>query len=392
MRTKLLLLLLFVPVRCSAQTYTESILYTFSGNTDGAHPLAGLVMDSSGTLYGTTWEGGNSSVCDGFGCGTIFKVAASGEETVLYAFAGGADGAIPEAPVIRDSQGNLYGTALAGGYLSYCGGFGSCGVVFKLDSAGAFTVLHTFTGAPDGALPQAGLIQDAKGNLYGTTQNGGTFSDGAVFKIDASGHETVLYSFREGADGGLPEAGLIRDAAGNLLSTTLIGGTTTDGTVFKVDPSGNETVLYAFTGVSGDGAAPSGGLVANGTSLYGTTRWGGPHPAGEGTVFKLDKNGKETVLHAFSGPDGANPVASLIHDAAGNLYGTTLYGGSLGLGTVFEINTSGKATVLHNFTAGTDGSQPYGALIRDSAGNLYGTTSEGGVYGLGTVFKLTKNK
>ena len=307
--------------------------------------------------------------------------------SVLYAFTGGADGGNPATGLIRDVKGNFYGTTVGGGA-------SGVGVVFMLDTSGKETVIHGFTGTGgDGAEPLAGLVRDAAGNLYGTTRFGGV-GFGTVFSLDKTGKETVLYSFSGGADGGYPVYGyLVRDAAGNLYGTTSYSGTSGYGTVFMLDKTVKETVLYNFTGSGGDGAEPWGGLVrdANG-NLYGTTVLGGGSGGynGYGTVFKLDKTGKETVLHRFSGApgDGANPVAGLVRDASGNLYGTTSEGGTEGRGTVFKVDKTGNETVLYNFTGtGGDGGTPYAGLLRDAAGNLYGTTVNGGI-GYGTAFKL----
>src|SRR5271157_94942 len=325
-----------------AQTYTYSVLYTFTGSPDGAGPDAGLVRDAQGNLYGTTGDGGAS------GAGTVFKVDTTGKETVLYSFAGtGGDGANPYAGLLRDAQGNLYGTTAGGGDLACLAPYG-CGTVFKVDMTGNETVLYSFTGTGgDGASPRAGLLPDAQGNLYGTTSLGGDLACnapagcGTVFKLDRTGKETVLYSFTGGADGGRPVAGLVQDAQGNLYGTTASGGDLAClapygcGTVFKVDMTGNETVLYSFTGTGGDGIQPLAGLVLDTLgNLYGTTSQGGD-PActnGCGTVFKVDTTGKETVLYSFTGigGDGVQPLATLVLDAQGNLYGTTFYGGASG--------------------------------------------------------------
>ena len=268
------------------------------------------------------------------------------------------------------------------------------------------STLYTFTDSPDGAGPWAGLIRDKAGNLYGTTHDGGVYGQGTVFKVDATGKETVLYSFTGYPDGARPEAVLFRGGAGNLYgTTTYYGGAFLWGTVFKLDTTGEETVLYSFTGGT-DGGYPVGGLLRDSAgNLYGTTVDGGEgsgcYYGGCGTVFKVDRTGKETVLHSFSvGTEGQYPVKGLVRDAAGNLYGITNQGGKsscnngheTGCGTVFELDITGKLTVLHNFTGGTDGAYPDARLIRDARGNLYGTTMEGGrgckPYGCGTVFKV----
>jgi uncharacterized repeat protein (TIGR03803 family) len=268
-------------------------------------------------------------------------------------------------------------------------------VTTRSAQARTFTVLYSFTGSTDGGNLWAGLIQDGAGNLYGTTEGGGASQGGVVFKLDASGTETVLYTFTLGPDGGSPLAGLVRDKAGNLYGTTAFGGNfaCSCGTVFRLDPMGKETVLHTFIGSPVDGAVPVAGVVRDSVgNLYGTTSSGGAY--GNGVVFKLDRTGKQTVLHAFTGgADGGDPLGDLILDGAGNLYGTTFYGGTgcgIGCGVVFKLNKAGKLTLLHTFTGTPDGQDPHAGLLRDPAGNLYGTTSNGGAHGWGTVFKLDK--
>jgi uncharacterized repeat protein (TIGR03803 family) len=304
--------------------------------------------------------------------------------TVLYAFTGGVDGGLPLAGLVRDGAGNLYGTTFQGGASGY-------GTVFKLDKTGEETVLHSFTAGWDGAYPQAGLVRDGAGNLYGTTVGGRRGS--VVFRLNANGKETVLHTF-DGADGSDPMAGLVRDAAGNLYGTTAHGGQGGCdhgcGVVFKLDRTGKETVLHSFTGTGGDGAYPYAGLIRDAAgNLYGTTVQGGS--SDYGTVFKLDKTGKETVLYSFTGTggDGGAPDAGLVPDAARNLYGTTFGGGFADYGTVFKLDNTGKETVLYSFTGGADGEWPDAGLVLDAKGNLYGTTFSGGIHQIsGTVFKL----
>jgi uncharacterized repeat protein (TIGR03803 family) len=301
------------------------VLHSFTNTPDGAIPLAGLVRDKAGNLYGTTAVGGSSSL------GTIFKVDATTNETVLYSFTGAPDGANPQAGLVRDKAGNLYGTTFSGG--STDAGPQNAGTVFKLDTFGNESMLHSFTRSPDGAFSQAALIRDKAGNLYGTTTFGGSFNRGSVFKLDTTGSETVLHSFTGVLDGAFPQAGLVMDKAGNLYGTTV-----SPGAVFKLDASGNETLLYIFTDTP-DGANPQAGVVRDKAgNLYGTTTSGGSAGADAGTVFKLDTSNNETLLHSFANtPDGAFPQAALIRDKAGNLYGTTRAGGSSGHGTVFKL-------------------------------------------------------
>jgi len=400
-----------------AQAYKESVLYSFSERTHGADPAGGLIWDAKGNRYGTTWSGGDLSGCGGYGCGVVYKLSSKGQETVLYSFTGGADGSNPSyGSLILDANGNLYGATWYGGTGRDCIGqfYPGCGVVFKVNPKDKTeTVLYNFTGGADGANPAQGLIWDAKGNLYGTTNSGGLLNvnAGVVFKVSPKDKtETVLYTFTGGADGASPFAGLIWDAKGNLYGAARWAGGSNAGVVFKVSPKDKtETVLYNFTG-GADGANPSAGLIwdAKG-NLYGTTPYGGDLRGcggGCGVVFKLSSKGQETVLHRFTGgADGANPsYGSLILDANGNLYGGTEFGGDLsgcggyGCGVVFKLSSKSQETVLHTFTGGADGRDPsYGSLILDAEGNLYGTTQYGGKNlsgclgnGCGVVFKLSK--
>jgi uncharacterized repeat protein (TIGR03803 family) len=367
------------------------ILYSFGGNArDGTYPKAGLLRDAAGNLYGTTFYGGVLSGCGGNGgCGTVFKLDKTGKETVLYRFTG-LDGANPSAGLIRDADGNLYGTTEYGGTAGY-------GTVFILNKTGKETVLYSFLGETDGGYP-AGLVRDAAGNLYGTTFYGGDINNsdcrggngcGVVFKIDTKDKETVLYTFTGGTDGGTPLAGLLRDAAGNLYGTTAGGGIGC-GVVFTLDNTNKETVLYSLQ-VCDPGrlaGGPDAGVIRDAAgNLYSTTVFGGPNS--DGDVFKLDPNGNFTELHYFSGTDGANPSGSIIHDSDGAIYGTTDGGGGEDSGVVFQIPRKGTS-VLHSFKPSKgDGSYPLGGLIRDAAGNFYGTTQQGGKYNGGTVFKIT---
>ena len=335
---------------------TESVLHAFTGG-DGAFPGNTLLADAAGNLYGTTAGGGLNNY------GTVFKLTLNSDGTyshsVLYNFAGyPSDGQAP-AGLIADAAGNLYGTTVAGGE-NACVDYG-CGTVFKLtansDTTYSETVLHNFTGGSDGQYPFGRLIADAAGNLYGTTfYGGGSSCDlgcGTVFELkpnlDGTYSETLLYSFTGDRDGVAPTAGLLADAAGNLYGTTSEGGGS----------------RYCLTGC--------------------------------GTVFtltlNLDGTYSERVLHRFDGSDGQTPYAGLIADAAGNLYGTTYSGGVIlpacggSCGTVFILMPTGTLAVLHSFNF-SDGAQPAAGLIADAAGNLYGTTSFGGTNNYGTVFKL----
>ena len=379
---------------------TYEVLHSFTGSPDGVNPSAGLLRDVQGNFYGTTSGGGvSSAACSNNFCGVVFKIDSAGNETVLYSFNGQPDGSNPQAHVIQDAAGNLYGTTCGGGTTGN-------GTIFKIDGSGKEVVLYSFAGQPDGSCPSAGIVLDPAGNLYGTTQVGGTSNDGTIFKLDTSSTETVLHSFNALVDGKFPQD-LLRDNAGNLYGAANRGvvkncvtgpGAIACGTIFKLDTTGTFTLLYSFQGPSNDGGRPLGGLVADAVgNLYGTTEYGGSGgctivlPTGQskigcGTVFKLDTTGVETVLYSFTGSaDGSYPLAGLAIDPQGNLYGTNS-------SNVFELDTSGNLTVLYDFTGGEDGATPQAPLLRDSAGNLYGTASSGGnsncVSGCGVVFEL----
>ena len=375
----------------SAEAQTETVLYSFGGSPDGQRPYGALVMGANGNLYGTTFVGGAHNY------GSVFQLTPAGAETVLHSF-NVSDGEHPYAGLVFDGQGNLYGTTEGGGAYSH-------GTVFKLTPAGAETILHSFAGPTgDGAYPYGGLIIDGQGNLYGTTSAGGTQNHGTVFKLTPAGAETVLYSFAglTTGDGVNPHGGLIIDGQGNLYGTTEAGGSLGGhGTVFKLTPAGTETVLHSFNGSDGD--LPYAGLVMDAQgNLYGTTWEGGAYL--QGTVFKVTATGTETVLHSFENKStghlfgGALPYAGVVMDGQGNLYGTTYEGGTgttclQGCGTVYKLASDGTFAVLYSFAAAPDGQNPYAGLIMDGNGNLYGTTSSGGASsncssGCGTVFKV----
>ncbi|HEX3432189.1 MAG TPA: choice-of-anchor tandem repeat GloVer-containing protein [Rhizomicrobium sp.] len=361
-----------------------AVLHAFLGGADGANPYAGVIKDKAGNLYGTTMAGGGGG--GGNGSGVVYQLAPDGTQTV-FPFDGGSEGKNPEAPLIMDSAGNLYGTTYAGGAYGF-------GTVFKLAWAtGTETVLHSFaSGSGDGANPVAGLIRDASGNLYGMTSAGGD-EGGVIFKIAPDSTETLLHNFF-GGDGCVPLGGLIADKAGNFYGSTRACGAAGVGTTFKLAPDGTYTVLYSFGSLGPDGEYPSGGLVRDGNgNLYGTTEYGsgtGCGGSGCGTVFEVTPKGKETILYQFTGgSDGQWPLASLVRDGTGNLYGMTKLGGGTGGGTVFKIATDGSETILHAFTGGNDGSSPVSGLIAKRT-NLFGTASSGGAHGFGTVFKVAE--
>jgi uncharacterized repeat protein (TIGR03803 family) len=371
--------------------YAYRVLYSFKGSPDGEDPQAGLI-NVNGTLYGTTQLGGSNPR----GGGTVFAITTSGAESLLHSFGYRHDGASPVASLFN-IKGTLYGTTASGGTKGY-------GTVFSLKLGSTEKVLHNFlTNAGDGANPEAGLI-GLNGTLYGTTAYAGAYCNplamacGTVFSITPLGTETVLHSFGRSGDGAGPYSNLI-NVKGTLYGTTAHGGANCAyyeicGTVFSISPSGTETVLHSF-GKSGDGEAPTAGLVNVSGTLYGTTADGGAGVCNCGTVFKITPSGSEAVVHSF-GPTsagGAFPRAGLIN-FKGTLYGTTYDGGNcksstIGCGTVFAITTSGKETVIHNFAGGSsDGKYPDARLV-NVKGTLYGTTDWGGADNKGTVFALS---
>jgi uncharacterized repeat protein (TIGR03803 family) len=404
----------------------ETILHNFNGMR-GASPGVSLVADSAGNLYGTTIAGGASgTACNGNGCGTVFElspVAGKWEFKVLHNFGSGTDGQLPNASLILDSSGNLYGD-------TYQGGTSGFGTVFTLipqpNGTWREKVLYNFTGGSDGGYPQAALMLDSSGNIYGTGSGGGLQSAncpfikgcGVVFELiptsQSRWREKVLYHFGGPPDGWFLLGGVVLDGAGNLFGTSAFGGEFNSGMVFELSPGASgwtESIVHSFNVDGTDGAIPAVGLLSDGIgSFYGTTLNGGTSVSGCGgfgcgTAFELRKgaggNWTETILHSFTGAaDGGEPGAQLVFDSAGNLYSTAIVGGNsstgcggLGCGTVFELkpstNGSWQLTTLHNFGNGNDGTVPYGSVIFGINGDLYGTTNQGGSDSLGTAFELT---
>jgi uncharacterized repeat protein (TIGR03803 family) len=395
---------------------TVKVLYSFTGGSDGGTPLSDLTLDSAGNLYGTTSAGGTGSACQG-GCGTVFELkhSANGwKEQVLYSFKGGTDGASPQAGVIFDSAGNLYGTTNF--------------TVFKLapNSKGGWreSVIYGFSCQSDGCLPQTDLVFDTQGNLFGTAQRGGIQASkcdaldevgcGTVFELmpqsNGSWKETTIYEFAGAPDGGQPSSAVVLDSLGNVYGTTGLGGTGKCtfsslfpgcGIVYKLTPSAGgkwtESVLYDFVRGGGFGIYPSGGLILdNASHLLGATVAGGN---GLGTVFELKQTQKgwvQTVVYRFYGnPDGAAPEGKVAMNSAGTLFGMTLGGGANHGGTVFALTpsmTNGwRESVISAFPKGSFLEEiPSGqGVVLDSNGHLYGTTSAGGTINSGSVYEVT---
>jgi uncharacterized repeat protein (TIGR03803 family) len=350
-----------------------TVLHSFGFSyVDGASPNSELVQGSDGSFFGTTSSGGSNSA------GTVFKLDPSGNYSVLHDF-DGEDGGEDPGGVILGSDGNLYGTTSAGGS-------NNAGTIFKLTSSGNFTVLHSFDGSSGGSYP-SGLIQAGDGNFYGTTIYGGSSAGlGTVFKLSSSGSFSILHKFVGPLGGVYPSSGVIQASDGNLYGTTQWGGTYGLGVVFKIGLSGSFSILHIFDDLNTGYYPVTKLLQASDGNFYGTTSLGGVNNAG--TVFRLDQAGNFSVLHDFD--DAGGGANALIQGSDGNLYGTTSFGGSNGDGTIFELTPSGDFTVLHSFDGASEGGNPEAGLIQASDGSFYGITSENGPYDGGSIFRLVE--
>lgn len=387
--TALIALLFVFSISRSAQSQTYKVIYNFTGNgSDGATPYGGPTLDRAGNVYGTTYLGGSD------GSGSVYRLSPHGSSwtyTSLYSFKGGADGAAPAfGSLVLAGRKALLGTTESGGFF---------GTAFAIcNCPGREIELHSFGTGTDGAQPMGGLVLDAAGNYYGTTNLGGTFGNGTVFGGKRSGSkwtQAVLYNFTGGNDAVNPVAGVSLDAAGNIYGTTSFGGAYSGGTIYQLTRSGShwtESILYNFQGLD-DGQNPVGGVVLDKAgNLYGTTFDGGVN--GGGTVYQLSLKGGTwtfTVLYSFTGSYGG-PYNKLTLDANGDIYGFTNGDGANGLGSVFKL-TPGKGgwtfTDLHDFAGGDDGASPYGSVAVDASGNVFGTAAVGGTSNQGLVFEIT---
>jgi uncharacterized repeat protein (TIGR03803 family) len=375
----------FLTAAPPALAQTETVLYSFcslASCADGSVPESQLTKDAAGNLYGTTYTGGAHN------SGTVFKLDTRGVLTVLYSFGSiSMDGFQPMGELVRDARGNLYGTTVGGGaFLS--------GTVFEVSPQGNETIVHSFGDrSGDGLAPEGGLTIDASGTLYGTTPNGGKgFGAGTVFEVSPQGAYSILHHFVGSGDGLRAVAPVTVDQSGNLYGTTELGGTHREGTVFKMSSGGKDSILLSFSADAGaieNGVFPQGGVVKDAQgNIYGTTYNGGAFHYG--ALFKLSPSGTETVLHSFGGSgDGLHTQSGLVIDAQGNLYGTCFQGGTFGAGVLFKVTPDGTETILHNFSGGPDGAYPHATMIRDLQGNLYGTTEQGGTNNQGTIFEVT---
>ncbi|MFZ1011288.1 MAG: choice-of-anchor tandem repeat GloVer-containing protein [Candidatus Sulfotelmatobacter sp.] len=380
-----LVLALGLLVASGLQAQTFNVIHSFAGS-DGSGPLAGLAIDSKGNIYGTTNSGG------AHGAGVVFRANGSGQERVLYSFGSITnDGANPESSLIFDAAGNLYGT-------TFSGGTSGDGTVFRLTPKGVETVLYSFAGGADGANPEARLAMDKFGNLYGTTTAGGTSGNGTVFEISKAGQHSVLYSFGGGNDGTVPVAGVTLDAKGNLYGTTSTGGQYGYGTVFelkRLQSGWAERILHNFQMLT-DGGTPYAGLIFDPSgNLFGAATDGGDGSGGGGTIFELSPSGNSwtfKVLYGLAGWGISGAFRDILFDAAsGVLYGTSHCDGTYNDGTVWELTPSGGTwnyTELYTFTGHDDGLYIFSNLVSDKGGNLYGTAREGGANGVGVIFQV----
>ena len=381
--------LLFAAICVAARAQTFTVIKRFSG-TGGKGPFAPLVQGVDGDFYGTTVGGGAELN------GTVFKITASGNLTTIHDFcSAGAclDGSSPVAALIRGLDGRFYSTTSDGG--QHAGG-----AVFAITPQGRLTTLVSFCKAvscADGADPRSALVQASDGTLYGTTQTGGANGDhGTIFRLKTNGDGLkTLHNFcalTDCADGELPQAGLIQGMDGNFYGATSSSGVNGHGTIFKMTPAGRLTTLYSFCVSTGcpDGDSPLAAVVQDSAgNLYGVTAFGGfigPCASGCGTVFKLTPQGTLATLYRFSSFDGALPVG-LLQATDGNFYGTTQLGGTHNQGTVFQVTAGGTLTTLHSFSM-TDGTQPQAGLMQATDGSFYGTTAQGALGNRGSIFRL----
>ena len=390
-------------VGASWATSSTQVIYSFAGDDDGEYTDSDLVLDGAGNIYGTTVLGGD------FGTGSVFQLSPSGNgwtHTVLYSFTGLSDGGQPYKGVTLDAQGNLYGTAVVGGHFGACPEDG-CGVAYKLTNSGGTwtqTIIHYFNGN-DGYGPGAGLTFDSAGNLYGMTATGGPNAAGVIYQLqpqqDGSWKLRLIHSFTGGKDGASGSAGrLLLDAAGNLYGVATAGGANGKGTAFRLSPAQNGTwnftVLYAFKGQP-DAGFPYGALSADKAgNLYGTTYYDGANNLG--SVYQLSPGvggkWKERVLYSFKGGrDGNSSISNLVIDKSGRLYGTTSEGGAgCSCGVIFRLakdaNGVWQEKVAYRFGGVPDAGFAYNGMVADSSGNMYGATVHGGIDNEGAIYKF----
>ncbi len=351
-----------------------TVLRHLSYATDGTNPRGHLVQGKDSAFYGMTYGGGS------FGYGTIFKITSAGTFTVLRHLNRPTDGGQSYSSLVEGSDGNLYGIAYSGGTFGY-------GTIFKITKAGVFTVLRNLNSTADGSYPQGDLVQGTDGNLYGSCYSGGTFGNGTIFKITKAGVYTVLRHLAAATDGGNPYGNLYQNSDGVLYGMNRTGGGSTAGTAFKITTAGTFTVLHSFVPATEGGTANGGFIKSTDGNFYAVTSSGGTY--GGGTAFRMTSAGTVTVLAHFNGAKNGNiPQESLVKGRDSAYYGTNSGGGTYGHGTIFKI-CAGVTTTLYSFNRNITGGAPLGSLIQATDGNFYGTTSEGGTGGYGTIFRIT---
>lgn len=382
----------------AAAASTTGVIYSLGGDQDGEYADTDLVVDSAGNIYGTTVIGGD------FGSGTVFQLTPSGQHNVLYSFQGAQDGGEPYKGVTLDRQGNLYGTAVTGGGGSCEGGCGVVYKVFKTSSGWRQTVVYAFTGGNDGSGPGSGVTIDADGKIYGMTPTGGAYGSGVVFQLSGPASATgmrlkVIHTFTGGDDGAGASAGRLLIRNGKIYGAATVGGAYGKGTAFELTPTQTGEwdlkTLYAFKGQP-DAGFPYGGFLfdADG-NLYGTTYYDGENNLGSVYELMPTQTGEwnEKVLYSFQGDsDGLGPISNLVVDKAGNLYGTTSEGGAgCSCGVIFKLSRDQDwlETVVYRFQGAPDGAFAYNGMVGDEAGNFYGATVHGGLSDDGTVYKFT---
>ena len=370
----LAVLLLFASFsRVSAQTF--SVLHSFAaGTANGEKPEAGVVLDSSGNMYGTTANGGST------GAGILWEYSPSGAFTILHTFTSTTDGSNPNCPIVIN-QNNIYGTTFGSGPSTY-------GTLWEYSSTGTFTVLHSFVSASDGGNPFAGVTFDSSGNMYGTCWQGGANSGGTLWEYSSTGTFSVLHAFTSALDGKTLYRGASFDTSGNLYGTCNAGGANSSGTIWEYSSTGTFSVLYSLTSAS-DGGSPYAGVTVNSSgNLYGTCETGGAHSGG--TLWEISAGGNFTVLHSFtSASDGATPYADVTFDSGGNIYGTCHGGGAYAGGTIWKYSSTGTFSVLYSLQT-SGGTTPYAGVTLNSSNTIFGTCEAGGKTSYGTLWKLTQ--
>jgi len=385
----------------TAGASTEKVLWNFKGNSDGSGPWSNyFISDAKGNLYAATAAGGT------YGAGTVFMLTPAGKETILYEFKGqsNGDGNGPHGHLTFDAKGNIYGTTQSGGT-------NGTGTVYELSpkSGGGWKekVIYTFSAAgADGADPSAGMTIAADGTMYSTTPDGGAFGAGTVFSLKKTSKgwkQTVIQNLNGSSNGGYPYEGLMMDAAGNLYGAAPTGGASGQGVIYRLSRTKTgwaDKVLHSFTNQNGDGSGLYWIDLISDTSgnIYGATSFGGTNSTGmvwELVYSETKKSYSESILYEFGASgsgDGNNPYGGLAMDSEGNLYGTTLYGGTSNIGTSYKLTKDGKTwkeTILHTFAGANDGAQSTGNPYIDAKGRVYGMTETGGTSDLGVVYRIT---